>query len=153
MCGIAGLLRRGGDEGTTLRQTVIGMTAALAHRGPDAGDVWTDAAVGISLGHRRLSILDLTAAGAQPMRSDCGRFTVTFNGEIYNHLAIRSELEAAGAAPNWRGHSDTETLLYAVRYWGVKEALQRLNGMFALAIWDARDRVLTLCRDRFGEKP
>ena len=153
MCGIAGLLRRGGDEGTTLRQTVIGMTAALAHRGPDAHDVWTDEAAGISLGHRRLSILDLTAAGAQPMRSDCGRFTVTFNGEIYNHLAIRSELEAAGAAPDWRGHSDTETLLYAVRYWGVKEALQRFNGMFAFAIWDARDRSLTLCRDRFGEKP
>lgn len=153
MCGIAGLLRRGGDEGTTLRQTVIGMTEALAHRGPDAGDVWTDAAAGISLGHRRLSILDLTAAGAQPMRSDCGRFTVTFNGEIYNHLVIRSELEAAGAAPDWRGHSDTETLLYAVRYWGVKEALQRFNGMFAFAIWDARDGSLTLCRDRFGEKP
>lgn len=153
MCGIAGLLRRGGEEGTSIRQTVIGMTAALAHRGPDAHDVWTDAAAGISLGHRRLSILDLTAAGAQPMRSDCGRFTVTFNGELYNHLAIRSELEAAGAAPNWRGHSDTETLLYAVRHWGIKDTLQRFNGMFAFALWDARDRSLTLCRDRFGEKP
>lgn len=153
MCGIAGLLSRGGDEGTAIRQTVIGMSAALAHRGPDAGDVWTDATAGISLGHRRLSILDLTPAGAQPMRSDCGRFTVTFNGEIYNHLAIRSELEAAGAAPDWRGHSDTETLLYAVRHWGIKAALQRFNGMFAFAIWDARDCSLTLCRDRFGEKP
>jgi asparagine synthase (glutamine-hydrolysing) len=87
------------------------------------------------------------------MRSDCGRFSVTFNGEIYNHLTIRSELEAASAAPNWKGHSDTETLLYAIRYWGLKEALQRFNGMFAFAIWDARDRSLTLCRDRFGEKP
>lgn len=129
------------------------MTATLAHRGPDATDVWTDEATGISLGHRRLSVLDLTAAGAQPMRSDCGRFTVTFNGEIYNHLDIRSELEAAGAAPNWKGHSDTETLLYAVRLWGIEGALQKFNGMFAFAIWDARDGTLILCRDRFGEKP
>src|ERR1700675_650035 len=124
MCGIAGLLRKGSGEGA-LRQTVIGMTSALAHRGPDASDVWTERAAGISLGHRRLSILDLTAAGAQPMRSDCGRFTVTFNGEIYNHLDIRTELEATGDAPNWKGHSDTETLLYAVRCWGVEGALQR----------------------------
>jgi asparagine synthase (glutamine-hydrolysing) len=129
------------------------MTATLAHRGPDAGDIWTDVAAGISLGHRRLSVLDLTAAGAQPMRSDCGRFTVTFNGEIYNHLEIRSELEAAGIAPSWTGHSDTETLLYAVRSWGIERALQRFNGMFAFAIWDAQERTLTLCRDRFGEKP
>jgi asparagine synthase (glutamine-hydrolysing) len=87
------------------------------------------------------------------MHSDCGRYTVTFNGEISNHLDIRSELEAAGAAPNWKGHSDTETLLYAVRLWGIEGALQRFNGMFAFAIWDAHDNTLTLCRDRFGEKP
>lgn len=129
------------------------MNATLAHRGPDAGDVWTNTVAGISLGHRRLSILDLTAAGAQPMHSDCGRFTVTFNGEISNHLDIRSELEAAGAAPDWKGHSDTETLLYAVRSWGIEGALQRFNGMFAFGIWDAHDNTLTLCRDRFGEKP
>ena len=152
MCGIAGMLRRGGERGP-INVDVTRMTVALAHRGPDASDIWTNEDAGVCFGHRRLSILDLSAAGAQPMHSDCGRFTVTFNGEIYNHLTIRSELEAAGAAPNWRGHSDTETLLYAVRLWGIKEALQRLNGMFAFAIWDARDRVLTLCRDRFGEKP
>jgi asparagine synthase (glutamine-hydrolysing) len=134
-------------------EAVAQMTATLAHRGPDAGDVWTDEIAGVSLGHRRLSILDLTAAGAQPMRSNCGRFTVTFNGEIYNHPAIRSELEAVGAAPDWNGHSDTETLLYAIRHWGIEAALQRFNGMFAFALWDARDRTLTLCRDRFGEKP
>lgn len=87
------------------------------------------------------------------MHSDCGRFSVTFNGEIYNHLDIRRELEADGAAPNWNGHSDTETLLYAARRWGINGALQRFNGMFAFAIWDARDQTLTLCRDRFGEKP
>jgi asparagine synthase (glutamine-hydrolysing) len=100
MCGISGIFRRSRDGLPPIAESVARMTSALAHRGPDAGDVWTDAAAGISLGHRRLSILDLTAAGAQPMRSDCGRFTVTFNGEIYNHLAIRSELETAGAAPN-----------------------------------------------------
>src|SRR5258707_5973065 len=138
MCGIAGMLRRSGER-TPIHVDVTRMTVALAHRGPDASDIWTDENAGICFGHRRLSILDLSAAGAQPMHSDCGRFTVTFNGEIYNHLTIRSELEAAGAAPDWRGHSDTETLLYAVRYWGVKEALQRFNGMFAFAIWDARD--------------
>lgn len=129
------------------------MTATLAHRGPDASGIWTDVAAGISFGHRRLSVLDLTAAGSQPMQSDCGRFTVTFNGEIYNHLDIRSELEAAGTAPNWKGHSDTETILYTVRSWGIERALQRFNGMFAFAIWDARESTLTLCRDRFGEKP
>jgi asparagine synthase (glutamine-hydrolysing) len=153
MCGIAGILRRGGNHRAAIAECVARMTAALAHRGPDASDVWTDDIAGVALGHRRLSILDLSAAGAQPMRSDCGRFTVTFNGEIYNHLDIRSELEAAKAAPDWRGHSDTETLLYAIRHWGLKDALQRFNGMFAFAIWDARERSLTLCRDRFGEKP
>jgi len=98
-------------------------------------------------------VIDLSQAGSQPMHSDCGRFTVTFNGEIYDHLDIRGKLEAAGAAPNWRGHSDTETLLCAIRHWGVEAALQRFSGMFALALWDDRDRTLTLARDRFGEKP
>lgn len=153
MCGIAGLFRPGGGDPWGLANCVSVMTATLFKRGPDADGIWADNDSGIALGHRRLAILDLSDAGAQPMRSACGRFTLTFNGEIYNHLAIRSELELAGAAPNWRGHSDTETLLYAIRHWGVQETLQRLNGMFAFAIWDARHRVLTLCRDRFGEKP
>ncbi len=152
MCGIAGILRTSDDQ-AAIEDCVSRMTATLAHRGPDASNIWADRVAGIVFGHRRLSVLDLTAAGAQPMHSDCGRFTVTFNGEIYNHLEIRSELEAAGKAPNWRGHSDTETLLYAVRCWGVEGALQRFNGMFAFAIWDSRDKTLTLCRDRFGEKP
>lgn len=153
MCGIAGLLRSGGSNSGDLSNCVRLMTATLFKRGPDADGLWADNDGGIALGHRRLSILELSDAGAQPMRSECGRFTLTFNGEVYNHLVIRSELELAGAAPNWRGHSDTETLLYAIRHWGVRETLQRLNGMFAFAIWDARDRALTLCRDRFGEKP
>jgi asparagine synthase (glutamine-hydrolysing) len=129
------------------------MTDALAYRGPDASGHWTNASTGIAFGHRRLSILDLSQAGSQPMHSDCGRYTVTFNGEIYNHLEIRSELESVGIAPNWRGHSDTETLLCAVRHWGIEAALQRSTGMFALALWDERERTLTLARDRFGEKP
>jgi asparagine synthase (glutamine-hydrolysing) len=153
MCGIAGLFRPGGGDASALTGYAKQMADRLTHRGPDAGDVWANAAAGIAFGHRRLSILDLSEAGAQPMHSDCGRFTVTFNGEIYNHLDIRCELEAAGAAPNWRGHSDTETLLYAVRQWGVAGALQRLIGMFAFALWDEKEQMLALCRDRFGEKP
>jgi asparagine synthase (glutamine-hydrolysing) len=153
MCGIAGLFRSGGGDEAALAGYVKRMTDTLTHRGPDAGGVWTNPQAGVAFGQRRLSILDLSEAGAQPMRSDCGRFAVTFNGEIYNHLDIRSELEASDAAPNWRGHSDTETLLYAVRHWGVAEALQRFIGMFAFALWDGKERTLTLCRDRFGEKP
>src|SRR3984957_5888737 len=153
MCGIAGLLRPGGGYESHLSVTARHMTDAVAYRGPDAAGYWTSASSGLAFGHRRLSILDLSQAGSQPMHSDCGRFTVTFNGEIYNHLDIRGELEAAGAAPNWRGHSDTETLLCAIRHWGVEAALQRFSGMFALALWDERERALTLARDRFGEKP
>ena len=153
MCGISGIFRNGSGDPSVMEDCIARMSGTLAHRGPDASDVWADRAAGIAFGHRRLSVLDLTAAGAQPMHSDCGRFTVTFNGEIYNHLDIRSELETAGNAPNWKGHSDTETLLYAVRYWGIEAALQRFNGMFAFAIWDAHNARLTLCRDRFGEKP
>jgi asparagine synthase (glutamine-hydrolysing) len=153
MCGIAGLLRPGGGDESQLSAAARRMTDALAYRGPDGAGYWTNARAGVAFGHRRLSVLDLSQAGSQPMHSDCGRFTVTFNGEIYNHLDIRAELEAAGIAPNWRGHSDTETLLCAVRHWGVEAALQRFSGMFALALWDERERTLTLARDRFGEKP
>jgi asparagine synthase (glutamine-hydrolysing) len=153
MCGIAGLFRPGGGDEAELAGYASKMTDTLTHRGPDAGNIWTNPQAGVAFGHRRLSILDLSEAGAQPMRSDCGRFAVTFNGEIYNHLDIRGELEAGGAAPNWRGHSDTETLLYAIRHWGVAAALQRFTGMFAFALWDEQERTLVLCRDRFGEKP
>jgi asparagine synthase (glutamine-hydrolysing) len=153
MCGIAGVLRPGGGEDSTLAGLAARMTETMMRRGPDAGGTWTNAAAGVGFGHRRLSILDLSEAGAQPMRSECGRLTVTFNGELYNHLDIRADLEASGAAPNWRGHSDTETLLYAVRAWGAATALQRFVGMFAFALWDEKERTLTLGRDRFGEKP
>lgn len=153
MCGIAGLFRLGGGDATTLTGITAVMTATLQHRGPDAENIWTDPRSGIAFGHRRLAILDLTEAGAQPMKSECGRFTVTFNGEIYNHLDIRKQLEVLGAAPNWRGHSDTETLLYAIRQWGISDAMNRFVGMFAVAIWDEARQELTLCRDRLGEKP
>jgi asparagine synthase (glutamine-hydrolysing) len=153
MCGIAGLFRPGGGDESRLSAVARDMTEALAHRGPDAAGFWTNASAGIAFGHRRLAVIELSEAGAQPMRSDCGRLTVTFNGEIYNHLDMRAELEAAGAAPDWRGHSDTETLLYAIRHWGVAAALRRFSGQFAFALWDQRERTLTLARDRFGEKP
>jgi asparagine synthase (glutamine-hydrolysing) len=153
MCGIAGLFRPGGGDESRLSAVARGLTEALAYRGPDGSGFWTNASAGVAFGHRRLAVIELSEAGAQPMRSDCGRLTVTFNGEIYNHLDIRAELEGAGAAPNWRGHSDTETLLYAIRQWGMVAALQRLSGQFAFALWDERERTLTLARDRFGEKP
>jgi asparagine synthase (glutamine-hydrolysing) len=127
------------------------MADRMVHRGPDAGGTWEDAAAGIALGHRRLSIIDLSPAGAQPMASADGRWVIAFNGEIYNFLDLRGELEERGAT--FRGHSDTEVLLAAVSECGVQETLQRSNGMFALALWDRRERQLHLARDRAGEKP
>lgn len=112
-----------------------------------------DERAGIALAHRRLSILDLSSAGQQPMVSPCGRYVLTYNGEIYNHKDLRTDLEAEGGHFGWRGHSDTETLLAALRHWGVDGALRRVNGMFAFALWDAGERILYLARDRMGEKP
>ena len=111
MCGITGLLRPGGADDGLLSSIVKRMSDTLTHRGPDSGGNWVHASAGVAFGHRRLAVIELSEAGAQPMRSDCGRLTANFNGEIFNHLDMRAELEAAGAAPNWRGHSDTETLL------------------------------------------
>lgn len=151
MCGIAGVLRTGpaGD----LETTAGGMARRLQHRGPDDGDVWVDPNGGIALGHRRLAIVDLSAAGHQPMHSASGRYIVVLNGEIYNHKEIRQTLEGLGGSPAWRGHSDTETLLAGIEAWGIRSALSRCVGMFALAVWDRHARTLHLARDRFGEKP
>jgi asparagine synthase (glutamine-hydrolysing) len=129
------------------------MNRAIAHRGPDAEGYWTDPEWGVALGHRRLSIIDLSPAGAQPMVSACGRYMLAYNGEIYNHASLRRELEDACTALAWRGHSDTETLLAAIAKWGLERALHKAAGMFALALWDRRDGVLSLARDRMGEKP
>jgi len=152
MCGIAGFLTPAAlphNAGSTARA----MGDALQHRGPDGRDEWLDGDAGIALAHRRLAIVDLTPAGQQPMRSADGRWVISFNGEIYNHLDLRQQLESQGQAPAWRGHSDTETLLAAIGAWGVSTALQRCVGMFAIALWDRQDRALTLVRDRLGEKP
>jgi asparagine synthase (glutamine-hydrolysing) len=127
------------------------MTGILAHRGPDDSGLWIDAEVGLALGHRRLSILDLSAAGGQPMASACGRYVIVYNGEIYNFRELRQRLEHHGQT--FRGHSDTEVLLAALVYWGVAETLPRLNGMFAFALWNRERRSLTLARDRVGKKP
>ena len=149
MCGVVGLVARRAIAAKAIEEA----TWALRHRGPDDGGSWISPDGGVLLGHRRLSIVDLSAAGHQPMESADGRFVIVFNGEIYNHQDIRRELEATGAAPAWRGHSDTETLLAAITAWGLKESLQRSAGMFALALWDKASQRLSLARDRFGEKP
>src|SRR5947209_8363714 len=150
MCGITGIWR---SRGVDAAATAARMTDRLAHRGPDDSGVWSDAAAGIALGFRRLSIIDLSPAGHQPMQSASGRFTMIFNGEVYNFLAIREELERGGLAPSWRGHSDTEVILAAFEAWGLDEAVKRFVGMFAFALWDGRERLLHLVRDRMGVKP
>jgi asparagine synthase (glutamine-hydrolysing) len=151
MCGLTGILGSRDQSIDGLRRRIQTMTAALVHRGPDAEGIWTED--GTALGHRRLAILDLSPAGAQPMHSVCGRFVIAFNGEIYNHLDLRRDLAAKGAAPDWRGHSDTETLLAGIAHWGLDDTLRRSAGMFAIALWDRRGRRLSLARDRIGEKP
>jgi len=151
VCGIAGIL----SSGEPASRLIAAMGAALHHRGPDEGGTWRDADAGIGLSHRRLAIVDLSPHGHQPMQSADDRWTLCYNGEIYNHLALRRELERAGDGPagGWRGHSDTETLLQAVAAWGLERALAAAAGMFAFALWDGRYRRLHLVRDRFGEKP
>lgn len=153
MCGIAGFWTRTASEHETAQATLSRMTDSVAHRGPDDAGAWFDPAAGIALGHRRLSIVDLSEHGRQPMVSECGRYVMTFNGEIYNCGELRRTLEAEGRAPAWRGHSDTEILLAAFVAWGVDRTLERAVGMFALALWNRESRVLTLARDRIGEKP
>lgn len=151
MCGIAGLLCRQGTEADELRDRVMPMTEVLRHRGPDDSGYWVDPAVGVALGHRRLSIVDLSAHGHQPMTSRGGRYVLVYNGEIYNHAELRTELEGSGSV--FAGTGDTEVLLEAIERWGLDEAMARCNGMFALAVWDRRDRALSFARDRLGEKP
>ena len=151
MCGIAGLL----SGGRTHPDFAARMIGPLAHRGPDDHGLWVDSEAGIGLGHRRLSIVDLTPHGHQPMQSADGRLVITYNGEIYNHADLRAELDSTGMTPpgGWRGHSDTETLLQVISAWGLDRAVERSVGMFAFALWDVSTRKLFLVRDRFGEKP
>lgn len=157
MCGFAGFLTGEGCRAEEAGALVTRMSDAIAHRGPDDAGAWVDAAAGLALGHRRLAVLDLSPAGHQPMHSASGRFVIVYNGEIYNHLEIRRRLQgapdASGEVRVWLGHSDTETLLAAIEVWGVAETLNACVGMFAFALWDRREWILTLARDRFGEKP
>jgi asparagine synthase (glutamine-hydrolysing) len=151
VCGIAGVFDPGvATPGDRLADLAAAMAGTLRHRGPDDDGVWVDAAAGIGLGFRRLAIIDLSDAGRQPMRSRTGRYTMIFNGEVYNLGELR---HALGPAVVLRGHSDTEVLLAAMDEWGVERALRKTNGMFALAVVDGRTREMHLARDRLGEKP
>jgi asparagine synthase (glutamine-hydrolysing) len=151
MCGFAGLFQAAGGTADELVATARRMVATLVHRGPDDEGVWADPAAGVSFGFRRLSIIDRSQNGHQPMRSASGRFTIVFNGEVYNFGELRAELGAGGF--RCRGHSDTEVILGAFERWGVRGAVPRFVGMFAIAVWDRDDRSLTLIRDRLGIKP
>ncbi|RZL04477.1 MAG: asparagine synthase (glutamine-hydrolyzing) [Rubrivivax sp.] len=150
MCGLTGFWA--GTLAFDLEATVAHMADTLYHRGPDGSGVWSDREAGLALGHRRLAILDLSPAGHQPMSSSSGQYVLAFNGEVYNHLLLRQELQASSSRI-WRGHSDTETLLAAFEQWGVEATLSRCVGMFAMAIWDRQTSALVLARDRLGEKP
>lgn len=152
MCGFVGFIEKGGLTNGA-EERLRRMSDAIVHRGPDDAGLWLDSGAGVALGHRRLSIVDLSPTGHQPMASACSRWVIVFNGEIYNHHDLRRELDAAGWSSSWRGHSDTEVLLAAISTWGVRAALERCVGMFALALWDKEQRTLTLARDRLGEKP
>ena len=146
MCGINGILTNNNvvNIGLCIRK----MNNALVHRGPDSYGIWVNEGSKIALGHRRLSILDLSNAGNQPMTSRCQRYILTFNGEIYNHLELRKDLNGP-----WLGYSDTETLLEAFSCWGIEKTLSKTVGMFAIGLWDVKENSMYLARDRFGEKP
>ena len=163
MCGITGFWEVPNRSKFQLSETARRMADTIAHRGPDDSGVWSDQEAGIALAHQRLSIIDLSTAGHQPMISSSGRFVIVFNGEIYNHLELRAELDnksdnsahhgVKGIKLKWRGYSDTETLLNSFEHWGVAATLAKTVGMFSLVLWDVHQRMLHLARDRFGEKP
>lgn len=150
MCGINGFYSQSSSR---FNNVIDKMNLALLHRGPDNSGIWSDINSGTVLGHQRLSIIDLSTAGHQPMQSNSGRYIITYNGEIYNHLELRRELEISNSSIKWQGNSDTETLLEAVDYWGVETALKKIDGMFAFGMWDRKKHNLILARDRIGEKP
>ncbi len=151
MCGIAGFLTTKDRNADAMAAVARAMSCALAHRGPDDSAEWVDHEAGVALGHRRLSIIDLSPLGRQPMPSASGRFVIVYNGEVYNFLELRNELESEGQ--RFRSTSDTEVILEAVERWGIEQAVSRFNGMFAFALWDRAERKLHLVRDRLGIKP
>ncbi|MBF0344360.1 MAG: asparagine synthase (glutamine-hydrolyzing) [Nitrospirae bacterium] len=151
MCGISGFIDFSHQiKAVDYAGIIMRMSDAVIHRGPDDSGVWIDIEAGIAIGHRRLSIIDLSDAGRQPMKSQSGRHIITFNGEIYNYQEIRREL---GHHTKWQGHSDTEVVLSAIERWGIEEAVKKFTGMFAFALWDRDTKTLHIVRDRFGEKP
>ncbi len=151
MCGLAGLVADSPRPADRVRSSVREMADALTHRGPDDQGEYVDAEAGLGLGFRRLAILDLSSAGHQPMRSPSGRYVIAYNGEAYNYRSLRRELSRLGAG--FRSDCDTEVILAAFEEWGIRESLSRLVGMFAMAVWDTRERTVTLARDRLGIKP
>lgn len=152
MCGFTGFLSKNASLSKgELQKRLSVMLATITHRGPDAGDVWHDPDVACALGHRRLSIIDLSEEGAQPMASQSGRYVIDYNGEVYNFPELRDQLIQKGV--DFRGRSDTEIMLAAIEVWGLNQALQKFNGMFAFALWDRKTRELHLVRDRLGKKP
>lgn len=151
MCGICGILAFSPVAASDLRAAIQGMAATLSHRGPDGDGTWLDEASGLALGHRRLAIIDLSPGGRQPMVSANGRYAIIYNGEIYNFRELRAELNAIGV--RFRSRSDTEVLLEACAAWGVEATAKRLIGIFAFALWDKEERVLSLARDQLGVKP
>lgn len=152
MCGLSGFIFTKSHNYNS-ENILNGMSGAIQHRGPDNTGIWYSNNGAVGLAHTRLAIVDLSPLGHQPMNSECNRFILVFNGEIYNHLILRKVLEAQNQAPVWKGNSDTETLLACFTAWGVEKTLQETVGMFAIALWDKTNEVLTLARDRLGEKP
>lgn len=155
MCGFCGFVTSNslGSSFQGATQTIVSMMDKIDYRGPDDSGQWLDENLGLALGHRRLSIQDISAAGRQPMYSASERYVVAFNGEIYNFPEIREEIEKQQPNHQWRGHSDTEIILEAFELWGIEASLKRMVGMFALALFDRQQKILTLARDRMGEKP
>jgi asparagine synthase (glutamine-hydrolysing) len=150
MCGICGFFSK---SPLKFDDIIVKMNSAILHRGPNSSGFWLDENTGIALGHQRLSIIDLSANGSQPMKSSSSRFILVYNGEIYNHMDLRKNLDKINYGHKWRGNSDTETLLEALETWGIESTLKKLAGMFAFALWDKKNLCLTLARDRMGEKP
>ncbi|MBT5028349.1 MAG: asparagine synthase (glutamine-hydrolyzing) [Nitrospinaceae bacterium] len=151
MCGLAGFFSET-SLNAKAEESLRAMGRSLRHRGPDDEGVWIDSHAGVGLAHQRLSVVDLSVEGRQPMISASGRYVMVYNGEVYNYLELRKKLDQAGEA-RWRGHSDTEVVLACIEKWGLSKALAQFNGMFAFALWDKVKQVLTLARDRVGVKP
>ena len=153
MCGIAGFFGENKNFHINSQNTIVDMISAIRHRGPDDEGFWHESEFNVCFGHRRLSIVDLSSHGHQPMVSYSDRYVIVFNGEIYNHLLLRENLKSSGVDIAWRGHSDTETLLACIDTWGLEKTIKKCSGMFAIALFDKKDNSIYLVRDRMGEKP